>query len=303
MAGQIERARVFVRVAELASFAHAARQLGLARSVVTRQVSELEQALGVQLLVRTTRRVSLTQAGETYLARIRPLIGEFDRIERLVGEEQGLLSGELRLSAPVSFGQRFLPAALTEFQRLYPDVVIRVDLTDRFIDILAENYDMALRISGPPRDVSTIWRKIGQVPRVIVASPDYLAQNPAPLDPRGLRVHRILCYSHFAGGTSWQLSRGDEERLIQMPPGALESNNGDLLVDMAVAGAGVTMMPRFLVGAHLDAGRLVQILPEWSPPPIWLTAFYPPYSTLPAKVRAFTEHVEQALARAPQALG
>lgn len=303
MAGQIERAKVFLRVAELSSFAEAARSLGMARSVVTRQVAELEQALGVQLLVRTTRRVSLTQAGESYLSRIRPLIDEFDRIDRLMGEEQGLLSGELRLSAPVSFGQRFLPGALTEFQRLYPDVVIRVDLTDRFIDILAEGYDMALRISGPPRDVSTIWRKIGQVPRAIVASPAYLAGAPAPTDPRDLRDHRILCYSHFAGGTSWQLSRRDDERVIQMPPGALESNNGDLLVDMAVAGGGVTMMPRFLVGAHLQAGRLVAILPEWSPPPIWLTAFYPPYSTLPAKVRAFTEFVEKALARAPEALG
>ena len=171
MTGQIERIRVFLRVAELGSFASASRDLGVSRSIVTRYVSELEDELGVQLLVRTTRKVSLTTAGQIYLERTRPVVEELDRARDLVKQQHDTLSGELRISAPVSFGQRFLPDILDNFASTYGDVLLRVEMSDRFVDIIDEGFDMALRISGPPDGVSNIWRKIAAVPRALVASP------------------------------------------------------------------------------------------------------------------------------------
>lgn len=296
MAGQIERARVFVRVAELGSFAEAARSLGMARSVVTRQVSELEDTLGVQLLVRTTRKVSMTQAGQIYLARMRPVLAEIERVDELVSAQHGTLAGEFRLSAPVSFGMRFLPGALTEFQRRYPEIVLKVELSDRFVDILTENFDMALRISGPPADVSTIWRKLARMPRLIVASPGYLAAAGPIAHPDDLARHRILAYSHFTGAPVWRLAGADgQDRIFQVPPGNFESDNGDLIVKMALQDGGLTLMPQFLLDDHLETGRLVQVLTGWSAPDVWITAFCPPYIHLPEKVRAFTEFLERAL--------
>lgn len=303
MAGQIERAKVFIKVAELSSFAEAARVLGLARSVVTRQIGELEDKLGVQLLIRTTRKVSLTQAGEIYFQRLRPVLEELEQVDELIMRQHGTLSGTLRLSAPVAFGEIFLPAALSDFQTENPDVALHVDLTDRFVDILTEGFDMALRISGPPSDVSTIWRKIGRVPRVLVASRDYLDRAPPLTEPAHLRDHQLLAYTHYAGGSTLHLTdRAGQQSSVQMR-GSFAANSGRLIVNMAAAGAGIALLPRFLTGPYQADGRLVEVLPDWSAPEVWVTAYYPPYDHMPAKVRAFTEHIERVVANSPGILG
>lgn len=300
MTGQIERVKVFICVAELSSFAETARSMKLARSAVTRHVSELEDTLGVQLLVRTTRKVSLTAAGQLYLDRVRPLVVELQQADELIKHQHGTLSGDLRISVPVSFGLQFLPSALNTFRAANPDLNLKIDLTDRFIDIVKEGYDMALRISGPPSDVSTIWRKIAPIPRKIVASPDYVARKDRIDHPRDMHGHDVLHYSHYAGGATWQLSRRDgEETIVQTFRREFEANSGDLIVAMAVDGAGITMMPAFMVAEHLESGRLVEILPEWNAPEIWVTAYYPPYERLPAKVAAFTKFVERAVSSLP----
>lgn len=264
----------------------------------------MEDELGAQLLVRTTRKVSTTVVGRLYLERMQTLLADLDRADELINQQHATLSGELRLSAPVSFGQRFLPRVLAGFRESYPEVLLKIHLTDRFIDIIEEGFDMALRISGPPEDVSTIWRKIMPIRRSIVASPGYLRTAPPLEQPEDLSEHAILGYSHFPGGQSWKLTHGTsgEVRSATVRHG-FESNSGELIVASALGNGGMSMLPDFLVRDELAAGTLRRILKDWTPPEIWLTAFYPPYEMLPAKVEAFTGFTEEQVRAFPDRSG
>jgi DNA-binding transcriptional LysR family regulator len=297
MTGQIERIRVFLEVAERQSFAAAARSLGLTPSIVTRYVSELEAELSVQLLVRTTRRVSLTVAGRLYVERIRPVVDEIDRTNEFVRQQQDAVKGLLRVSAPLSLGLRFLPGAIARFCNLYPNVELKLNLTDRFVDMLGDEFDMALRISGPPSDKSTIWRKICVVPRLLAASPAYLLRAGVPKAPGDLTGHKCLGYSNFAGGDRWTLRNsvtGEEQSTeVKLP---FECDNGEVVAELAASGEGIALLPRFIVSKYLAVETLTPVLAQWRPPEIWLTAFYPPYQALPAKVNAFTHLIEQLIA-------
>jgi DNA-binding transcriptional LysR family regulator len=297
VAGQIERIRIFLEVADRRSFAAAARALGLSASIATRRVGELEEELGAQLLVRTTRRVSLTVAGRLYRDRVRGVVAEIDSANEFVRQQQNTLAGVLRVSAPLSLGIRVLPGVAATFRALYPDVRLELNLTDRFVDMLGDEFDMALRISGPPADKSTIWRKICVVPRLIVASPAYLLRAGTPKAPVDLARHKCLGYSNFVGGDQWTLSDAvtgaTQSAQVSLP---FECDNGDVVGDLAALGEGVALLPRFIVARHLETGALSPVLASWRPAEIWLTAFYPPYETLPAKVAAFTQVVERAIA-------
>ncbi|WP_162653147.1 LysR family transcriptional regulator [Lentilitoribacter sp. Alg239-R112] len=303
MAGQIERIRVFAEVAEHKSFAEAARQLGITRSIATRYVGELEALLGVQLLVRTTRKVSLTVAGQIYLERTQPLLGELNRADELVRQQHETLQGKLRVSVPFSLGQRILPQILSRLMMTYPDLELDIELSDEFVDIVKDGFDMSLRISGPPSDVSTIWRKIAVVPRIFVGSPAYLRNYGEPQGPSELGRRMRLGYSHFASGHQFQVT--------SLIDGSVETvasehnficNNGDLIADLAAAGHGIIAIPKFMILNHLEEGSLVEILHDWQSPEIWMTAYYPPYEKLPAKVEAFTSFVEDYVKANPTLL-
>jgi DNA-binding transcriptional LysR family regulator len=304
MTGQLERIRVFQAVAEHQSFAEAARVLGLSRSIATRYVVELEDDLGVQLLVRTTRRVSLTLAGRLYLEEVKGVVGAVERAADLIRQEHGSITGVLRVSAPLSLGLRFMPRVVAQFRILYPDVDLKLNLTDRFVDILSEEFDMALRISGPPADKSTIWRKICAVPRLLVAAPAYLVRAGAPETPADLAQHQCLGYGPSASGNRWPLrhaTTGEEVTIpVRLP---FECDNGDVIGDLAALGEGIAQLPRFIVQAHLETGALKPVLPLWLPPEIWLSAYYPPYDALPPKVSLFTRMVEELVATDPGMLG
>lgn len=301
MAGQIERIRVFAKVAELKSFAEAARQLGTTRSIATRYVGELEASLGVQLLVRTTRKVSLTIAGQIYLERTQHLLDELSRADELVRQQSATLQGKLRVSAPFSLGRKLLPEALGPLLGTYPDLAIDIELSDEFIDIVAGGFDMSLRISGPPSDVSTIWRKIAIVPRVIVASPDYLKHSGIPQHPSELTEHMQLGYSHFASGQTFTVTSNKDGSVEHIPlVHRFMCNSGELNAELAVRGHGVFSVPKFMITEHLQHGRLMEILTDWSPPEIWLTAYYPPYEQIPAKVEAFTSFIEDLIKANPE---
>ncbi|MEL6520566.1 MAG: LysR family transcriptional regulator [Pseudomonadota bacterium] len=294
MTGQIEHIRTFLTVADEGGFAAAARLLGVSPTVVTRQVSDLENRLGVQLFHRTTRKVELTDAGRLYLAETRPVLDALIHADTIVRERHIGLSGQLHISAPMSFGIRFLPEIMAQFRLLHPAVEVNLQLSDRMVDLAAERFDMALRISGPPSDQSTIWRKICPVPRWIVASPDYLAQRGTPDVPEDLRDHACLDYGGRTGRAVWRLISAKRE--LQIPLNAcLTCNNGETLARLAELGEGIAVMPAFLVEDAIKAGRLQRIMVDWSFPPIWLTVTYPPFESLPAKVAAFTEFIESAL--------
>lgn len=304
MAGQIERIRVFAKVAEHKSFAEAARQLGITRSIATRYVGELETLLGVQLLVRTTRKVSLTVAGEIYLERTQPLLGELDRADELVRQQHETLQGRLRVSAPFSLGQRILPNVLSRLLKTYSDLELEIELSDEFVDIVNDGFDMALRVSGPPSDVSTIWRKIAIVPRVFVASPSYLREFGEPKRPSDLDKHMGLGYSHFAAGHQFHqmTSRQDGSVETTSMKHQFVCNNGDLISDLAASGHGLIAIPKFMISEYLEDGNLVEVLGDWMLPEIWMTAYYPPYEKLPAKVEAFTSFVEDYVKANPTLL-
>jgi DNA-binding transcriptional LysR family regulator len=300
MTGQIERSRVFLAVADKQGFAAAARHLGMSASAVTRMVADLEAELGVQLMVRTTRKVSLTVAGQAYADNVRPISAELARATDFVRQQQQTMRGLLRVSAPLSLGVRFLPDAINRFRVLHPDVEMKLHLSDRFVDILKDEYDMALRISGPPSDLSTIWKKICAVPRVIVAAPEYLSRYGVPQDPLELADHRCLGYSNFSGGGVWELTRDGGETVSVAVSLPFECNNGDVIAELAARGDGVALLPAFIVAEHVKAGRLAVILKSWAPPPVWLTAFYPPYAQLPAKVARFTAFIESVVTDFPE---
>ena len=289
--GELESIRVFLAVAAQHSFAGAARQLGMTPASVTRTIAALEARLGVQLLVRTTRQVSLTSAGAVYAARVAPLSQGLAEVTHETREAQGVTSGRLRISAPLSLGVKVLPAVLSQFGALYPQTRVDVSLSDRFVDIVEEDFDLAIRISGPPSDKSTIWRKICRVPRVLVASKAYLRARGIPQQPEDLIEHDCLGYRDDLGEEVWQLSNGKRQR-SHKAEGRLSANNGDLLVGLILNGEGIALLPRFIVEADIAAGRMTKVLPDWSTPEIWLTLYYPPYEQLPLRVATFSDFFE-----------
>lgn len=299
--GQIEQIRVFAEVAEHHSFAQAAKLLNISASAATRHISELERTLGVQLLVRTTRRVSLTLAGETYLAQVGPLVRTLERADDSVRSEQGQIAGSLRISAPPALRTRLLPDLVARFRTLHPRVILNMQLSSRFVDMVSEDYDMALRISEPPTDLSSVWRRICAVPRVLVAAPSYLSRFPDLTHPDHLKAHDFLHYAQDNRSAPLTLSNGTSQARLRLKPRII-TNNDDVLSDLAERGEGITLLPRFIVADGVSEGRLVELLPRWQAPEISLSIAYPPYVRLSAKVAQFTTFLESYIADHPDVL-
>lgn len=289
--GELESIRAFLAVAERRSFTAAAHQLGMTPASVTRTVSALEVRLGVQLLLRTTRQVSLTSAGAAYAARVAPLAQALAGAAEETREQHGITAGSIRVSAPVSLGVWVLPAVLSQFAAIHPRTHVALSLSDSFIDIVEEDYDLAIRISGPPGDKSTVWRKICKVPRVLVAAPSCLLARGVPESPDDLTRFPSLGYGDEARAEVWDLQKGQFRRSHEAS-GIFSANNGDLLARLALQGEGIARLPRFIVEAELASGALVAVLPDWSSPDIWLTLYYPPYARLPLRVATFSDFFE-----------
>lgn len=289
--GELEAIRTFLTVADQSSFSAAARLLAMTPASVTRTVSALEDELGVQLLLRTTRKVSLTSAGAAYAARVAPLVEGLARATEETRDLQKVTAGSLRVSAPMSLGMKVLPTVLSQFSIMHPRTSVAIELSDRFVDILQENYDLAIRISGPPTDKSTIWRKIRPVSRLLVAAPSFLARHGTPKVPEDLMTLECLSYHDQSKTETWELSRPGQVRTVEAR-GRFSINNGDFLCKLAIAGEGIALLPRFIVDEELRAGKLVEVLPGWNTPEIWLTLYYPPYEQLPLRVATFSDFFE-----------
>ncbi|WP_180901620.1 LysR family transcriptional regulator [Martelella soudanensis] len=286
--------RVFLSVAELGSFAAASRALAMTAPSVTRAVGALEERLGVQLFVRTTRQVSLTSAGAIYAARMRPLLKAFDDASEEVREREAAVSGHIRLNAPLSLGQQILPDVLSGFRSQHPAISLSVTLDDSFVDIVTAPFDLAIRISGPPEDKSTIWRKLCPIRRVLVASPGFLATNGTPETPDDLSA--CLAFDAEAATETWELTSAGKRRRVRAGT-TFAGNNGELLARLAENGEGVALLPHFIVEDALGEGRLTQVLSGWTPPELWLTLYYPPYDRLPVRVARFSDFFEAYVTR------
>lgn len=243
----------FVAVAEAGSISAAALRLGLAKSVVSERLAELERSLGARLVQRTTRKLSLTEDGHTFLVRARRILGEAAEAAAELSERRGTLSGPLRLSAPVSFGILHLTPALCTFLARHREIDLTLELDDRFVDAAADGFDAVLR-HGPLRDTRLVARRLAVSRRLLVASPDYLDRHGTPMTPDDLEHHRGLLYSNreadwrFSTPSGWQVVR---------PQAALRVNNGMVLCEAAAAGLGIALLPTFFVHRYIDSGVLI----------------------------------------------
>ncbi|WP_025516839.1 LysR family transcriptional regulator [Bordetella trematum] len=284
--------QTFVNVVELGSFAAAAERANAARSVITRQIAFLEQKYGVRLLNRSTRKLSMTEAGRAFYDRVRPLLHELDELSlALLAQGPGQPpSGQLRIAAPVSFGILQLSPAINAYLQRYPQVTVDLDLNDRTVDLVEEGFDVAVRI-GPLNDSSLVARPLAPQALHVCASPDYLDRHGMPAHPEALRQHRCLHYRYASGGVDWPFEKNGQTTLVRITP-AMRANNGDVLRTAALAGQGIILQPEFLVGDDLRAARLVAVLPEYRRPPITMMAVYPQRRLLSPKVRTFVDHLE-----------
>jgi DNA-binding transcriptional LysR family regulator len=293
----VNHLRHFVAAAELLSFSAAARKLGLSRDQVSKQVAALEAELGAPLFQRSTRAMTLTPAGEALLERARTIVRLLDEALVGVGGLQDKPRGPLRVNAPMSFGQRYLAPLLPGFLGAHPEVQLRLDLDDRFVDPAKSGADVTLRIAQLPPDLDLVARPLATAPRWLVAAPSYLDRWGAPRHPQDLALHACLHYGDASQGSQWQFRRG-EERVGVPAKGPICSNNGDVLLQSAESGLGLTVLPNFLLQQALDSGRLRAVLSDWQvTPDIGVFALHAPGSrSLPA-VRAFVAYLEQQLAR------
>lgn len=287
-----EDMRIFAQVMEAGSFTAAADRLGMSKQSVSRRLMQLEERLGVRLLNRSTRRLDATPLGQHYYQSALRLLGEVQQVEHDISGQAQALRGTLRLSAPLSFAMSHLGCLLTEFLQLHPQVDVEVDLSDRAVDLIGEGYDLALRI-GALEDSSLIARRIASVERVYCASPAYLQARGVPLKPEDLAGHDCLPYGH-SRQVQWQFRQGGKARAIQVT-GRMRANNGELLRDAAIAGMGVTYLPTFIVGQALADGRLVNVLEEWTPPALQLSAVYPQHRQVARPVQGFVSFLRERL--------
>ena len=247
---------------------------------MTRVVARLEADLGHQLLVRTTRQVSLTSHGALVAARYGPVVAEFDRISQELASEAQPFRGKLSITAPLSFGMRTLPALIDSFRLAYPHIRVHLQLTDTKVDMMASTCDVAIRISTPPTDKSTIWRKICAVPRHVVGAPALLDRLGRPQHPDDLDPSYCLSYSPNNEPEKWVFERNGARRQVTADSPIL-SNSGDFLYSLVLKQAGLALLPDFIIHEGIKSDQAEIVLADWPAQPLWLSLFYPPYEALP----------------------
>lgn len=282
----------FVHVVDHGGFTDAARKMGLSKSAVSKHVSALEARLAVRLLNRTTRRVSPTEVGLAYYDRARSVLAGAAEADSMVTAMQATPKGSLRLSAPVTFGVRQVTPAVGAFLCAYPEVDVNMVLDDRYVEILAEGFDLAIRI-GTLADSSLKAKKLAEARSVIVAAPAYLAEAGTPRSIDDLNEHRLLHYSQLSSGNFWRLrTASGEERQIRVG-GRLTVNNGEALMTAAEGGVGIAQIPSFMLGEALASGRLVELLADRPRDTLGIYAVYPQGRFPQPKLRAFIDFVSE----------
>ncbi|GHD66938.1 LysR family transcriptional regulator [Jeongeupia chitinilytica] len=285
--------QTFVAIVECGSLTAAARVLTSSLPAVVRTLATLEEALGVRLLNRTTRRISLTDEGRDYLESCRQILGAIDEAEQRLSDRQDEASGRLVVTASVLFGQMYVAPAVTRFLQAHPKVQCRLVLLDRVANLIEEGIDVGIRI-GPLDDSSLIARRVGEIHRIVAASPDYLSRYPAPQHPGDLAHANCIRFTGN-GRTTWLFQ--DQGRPLSVPvSGSLECNHGLPAVEACIAGLGIGQFLSYQITGHLAAGRLVPLLPAFQLPPLPVHIVYPHAGLLPHRTRLFIQWMKQALA-------
>ncbi|HKU12845.1 MAG TPA: LysR family transcriptional regulator [Steroidobacteraceae bacterium] len=279
---------IFVKVVELSSFTAAADALDMSQPVVSKAVTRLEEKLGARLLNRTTRRLSLTEAGSELYGRSVRALAEIENAELEVARFQTEPRGLLRVSAPMSFSILQLGPALQTFLTRFPGVTLELSMDDRQVDLVEEGFDVAVRI-GRLQDSNLIARKLAPCSQVICASPAYLAQRGEPQRPEDLLEHSCILYSLLSAPREWRLSGPDGELHTVPVNGTVQSNNGMVNRAVALAGGGIVLLPTFYLGEQLRSGALKPVLCKFKPQELAVYAVYPERRNLMPKVRAFVD--------------
>ena len=289
--------QLFARVVESGSFTAAAEALGISRALASKLMQTLEESLGVRLLNRTTRRVSLTDAGRNYYQRVSEILAQLAEAEAEAAELQVEPRGRMRLSAPISFSTRHLAPALSEFQRRYPRVELNLELSDRLVDLVDEGFDLAIRI-GKLADSSLVARRIASACLVMVAAPAYLERAGAPRQPADLGKHNFMVYTLATRRDEVVLERDGRTEATRVR-GNLHVDNGDYIAAAALAGHGISVLPTFIVGDHMKRGELVPVLEQWSIPSIGFHAVYAQTRSLPAMTRVLIDFLVERFGPQP----
>lgn len=286
---------IFARVAELGSFSRAAERLGLPKSTVSRRLAALEQRMGERLLLRTTRRQTLTEFGLQLLEHARQVVAELDAVGLLREQRQAAPSGRLRVSMPGDFANMVLVDSLAAFMALHPAISLELDLSPRRVDLLGEGFDVAIRMGDLADDALLVASKLAVFTHGLYASPSYLAEHGDPQTPDDLAGHAAVRLMRGNGeAAGWTLLQG-EQRWTGVPAGRVSANSPEMLIRLASAGAGIAAVPDHYAVADVRAGALRRVLPGWELPTSTAWAVYPGRKLMPAKTRAFVDMLQVAL--------
>ena len=283
----IDGMRTFITVVSEGSFSGAAERLGMSPQLVSKYVGQLETRLKVRLLNRSTRTLSITEAGQAYYDRCRQVLADIDEMEGAVGELTVKARGTLRINAPMSFGVSHLSRAIAQYQRIEPDVTISLTLNDRVVDIVSEGFDLAIRIARLGES-SLVARKLAPARLVVCGAPSYFQQHGIPETPEILGEHDCLGYAYPSDHDQWAFERDSETHKVQIKA-RFSANNGDALRLAAISGAGLVLLPTFIVGEDIAAGRLQRVLNDFRVEELNVFAVYPHRQYLSAKVRTFVD--------------
>lgn len=295
---RFEHMQTFVKVVEAGSISAAAERMEIAKSAVSRRIATLEERLKVQLFRRSTRRLSLTETGRGYYERCLRILADLEEAELAVSQAHGTLRGSLRVAAPLSFGLRHLGPAINDFLAEHPEVEFDLDFNDREVDLLAEGFDVAVRIARLP-DSSLIARRLWTSRLVVCASPGYLRAHGRPRRPAELAAHRCLVYANAPEPNLWRFrSPEGREEVVRLHP-QLRANNGDYLAAAAVAGQGIVLTPSFIAYEALARGTLLPLLTDYRLPEVNAYAVYPRTRHLSQRVRAFVDFLAARYAGVP----
>ena len=289
---KLQQMSSFAAVVEAGSFVAAADVTGLSKTAVSRHISDLEQRLGVRLLHRTTRRLSLTDEGRTFFARVKDVLGSIDEAESELTARSIEPSGLVRVNAPLTFGTMHLAPLWGPFAVANPKVSLEITLSDRTVDLVEDGYDLAVRIATSPGS-NVVSRKLASTRVVLCASPRYLKTHGRPKHPRDLADHALISYTYWSGGDEWTFD-GPEGPVGVKVRARIHANNGDTCRTAALAHQGIILQPDFLIGADLRQGALIELLPQFHSIELGIHAVYPTRKHLPLKLRRLIDFLVEA---------
>ena len=292
---------IFAKVAEAGSFARAAEALSLSQSTVSKAISRLEERMQVMLFHRTSRRISLTESGLTALDHATQLLETGETLEAQLAEQSSNLRGSIRIAAPMSFGLSHLAPVLPEFMQAHAEVSLDISFSDEQIDLIANRFDIALRIANLA-DSSLLARRLCTMRILLVGAPEYFEKHGRPRHPRDLTEHRILQYAYTQDGLAWRFRHQRHGEFTQALTSPLRVNNAEALTPALLAGQGLALQPEFLAWKDLQSGRLQTVMDDWRVSDIALHILTPPGRKRPARVQALIEYLAQRFANEPWAL-